>query len=248
MDKKLTIVAGGNSGIGLEIARAFYMSGSNVVILGRNSARNNKAVKSIKRSENSERKIHSYVCDMSSESKILETFLKIRKNFGRADNFINSVGLWRLCPITKITKEFSKKLHDNNFLPIILVCKVAPNFMTKGSSIVNLSSFAAIMPMSEGSIYAAYKSAVINFTKSAADELAQKDIRVNCVTPGVVDTPMTSDNIKKNKSSLLKPISLKSIGTPQQVAGTVKFLCSEDASYITGENIVISGGKYIVQK
>ena len=57
-----------------------------------------------------------------------------------------------------------------------------------------------------------------------------------------------SDNIKKNKSSLLKPISLKSIGTPQQVAGTVKFLCSEDASYITGENIVISGGKYIVQK
>lgn len=248
MHKKLTIVAGGNSGIGLEIARAFYINGSDVVILGRNGAKNKLAIKSIKSSAKSKRKIHSYVCDMSSESKILETLLKIKKSFGRADNFINSVGLWRQCPITDITKEFLKKLHDNNFLPIILVCKVAPIFMKKGSSIVNLSSFAAIMPMSEGSIYAAYKAAVINFTKSAADELAQKDIRVNCVTPGVIDTPMTSDNIKKNKSSLLKPISLKSIGTPQQVAGTVKFLCSEDASYITGENIVISGGKYIVQK
>ena len=248
MDKNLTIVAGGNSGIGLEIARAFYKSGSNIVILGRNSSRNKLAVKSIKRSSNSGTKINSYVCDMSSESKILETFSKIKKNFGKADNFINSVGLWKLCPVTKITNKFVKNLHDNNFLPIILVCKVAPIFMKKGSSMVNLSSFAAIMPMSEGSIYGAYKAAVINFTKSAADELAQKDIRVNCVTPGIIETPMTSGHIKKNKSTLLKPISLKSIGTPQQVAGTVKFLCSEDASYITGENIVISGGKYIVQK
>jgi len=248
MDTQLTIVAGGNSGIGLEIARTFCKNGSNVVILGRNGKSNKIAVKSISESANCEKKIHSYVCDMSSESKILDTFSKIKKKFGRANNLINSVGLWRLCPITELTKEFTKNMHDNNLLPIILACKVAPIFMKKGSSIVNLSSFAAIMPHAEGSIYGAYKAAVINFTKSAADELAQKEIRVNCVTPGVIDTPMTFQHIKKNKSVLLKPISLESIGTPEDVAGTVKFLCSRDASYVTGENIVISGGKYIVQK
>ena len=74
--------------------------------------------------------------------------------------------------------------------------------MNKNSSIVNLSSFAAVMPMPEGSIYSAYKASVINFTKSAADELAKFKIRVNTVTPGVINTPMTSNHISKNENAL----------------------------------------------
>ena len=138
-------------------------------------------------------------------------------------------------------------MHDNNFLPLVLGCKIMPSFMSKGS-IVNLSSFASLMPMENGSIYSSYKSAAITFTKSAAAELSRKGIRANIVTPGVIETPMTKSYISKNKDKLLEPIPLNRIGKPEDVVGPVLFLCSRHASYITGENIIISGGKYIIQE
>ena len=165
----------------------------------------------------------------------------------KIDNFVNSVGLWKVKPIIKLTTKEINQMHDNNFLPLVLGCKIMPSFMSKGS-IVNLSSFASIMPMKDGSIYSSYKSAAITFTKSAAAELSKLGIRVNIVTPGVIETPMTRTYINKNKNKLLKPIPLKRIGSPEDVVGPVLFLCSSLSSYITGENIIISGGKYIIQE
>ncbi len=248
MKNNLTVVAGGNSGIGYEIARTFFADGSDVVILGRNKNKNEKAIKSIAESVSSDSSIKSYVCDMSIEKDIKKVFNRLKKNYGGINNLINSVGLWKLCPIKKLKYEFIIDMHKNNLLPIILSCKIAPDYMKKNSSIVNVSSFAAIMPMPDGSIYSAYKAAVINFTKSCADEFASENIRVNCVTPGVIETPMTAKHISGNRKKLQAAISLKSIGTPDMVAQPVKFLCAHESNYITGENLVISGGKYIVQK
>lgn len=248
MKSSLTVIAGGNSGIGYEIAKSFFADGSDVVILGRNNDKNKNAIKSITSQVNSNSNISSYVCDMSSHADIRNTFSKINSSYGGIDNLINSVGLWKLCPINQLTEEFILDLHKNNLMPIFLSCTIASKYMNKNSSIINLSSFAAIMPMAQGSIYSAYKAAVINFTKSCADELAQKKIRVNCVTPGVIETPMTSEHISNNIEKLEKPISMMAIGTPEMVAQPIKFLCSSDAGYITGENLVITGGKYIVQK
>ncbi len=245
-DNKLTVVAGGNSGIGLEIARGFYESGSDVIILGRNNKKNLKAVKDIKEN-NQQKALKSYVCDLSKEKKFSEVAKNIYKNYGRIDNFINCVGLWKVSPISKVTSLGIKEMHDNNFLPLVLGTKIISPFMSKGS-IVNLSSFAYLMPMKEGSIYSSYKAAAVTFTKSAADELSKRGIRVNIVTPGVIDTPMTRSHIVKNKRELIRPISLNRIGLPSEIVGPVLFLCSNDSSYITGENLIISGGKYITQK
>lgn len=243
---KLTVVAGGNSGIGFEIAKGFSSEGSKVIILGRNKNKNQKALAKLSKESELE-VIEAYECDLSKEKKLLTVSKKIVRKYGKIDNFVNSVGLWKVKPITKLKKEEIDEMHENNFLPIVLGCKVMPSFMSKGS-IVNLSSFSSIMPMQEGSIYSSYKSAAITFTKSAAAELSKEGIRVNIVTPGVIETPMTSNYINKNRTKLLKPISLNRIGEPKDVVGPVLFLCSNLASYITGENIIISGGKYIIQE
>ena len=115
-------------------------------------------------------------------------------------------------------------------------------------SIINISSFAGIMPQKKSSIYACLKAAIINFTKSSASELAQYGIRVNCITPGVINTNMTKEYIEKNKNNLLKPISLNRFGKMKEVANGIIFLSSEYANYINGENLCITGGKYLTQE
>ena len=245
---KLSLIAGGNSGIGFEIAKTLYIQGSNVVIIGRDKKKNKEAVTQIKSSRNSgDNLIESFSCDFSAEDQVRSLLPKIKDAYGLINNFINCVGFWEARLISEMTTDHINKIHDNNFLSVALGCTLIPKYMDEGS-IINLSSFAALMPMKNCSLYSAYKSAVITFTKSAADELSERNIRVNSVTPGVIETPMTSDHIKSNIDSITNSIALKRIGKPKDIVGPILFLCSDSASYITGENLVISGGKYIVQQ
>ena len=116
------------------------------------------------------------------------------------------------------------------------------------NSIINICSFAAFMPQKNSSIYACLKAAVLNFTKSSASELAKYNIRVNSITPGVIETDMTRDYIKKNEKKLLRPISSKAFGHGDDIANGVAFLSSNNSKYINGENICITGGKYLTQE
>jgi 3-oxoacyl-[acyl-carrier protein] reductase len=119
--------------------------------------------------------------------------------------------------------------------------------MKKSGVIINIGSFAGIIPMKNASLYSSYKSSINSFTKSAATELADLNIRVNCVIPGVIRTSMTSDYIDDNYDKLISAIPLNRIGTTEEVANTVLFLCSDMASYITGAILEVTGGKYITQ-
>ena len=245
-NNKITLIAGGNSGIGYEIAETFLKYGSKVIILGRTNKKNILAVKSLRNKSNID-DIISYNCDLSSEVSLLKVLKKINKDHGKVNYFINCVGILSTKQIKNIDKKHIYNLHDNNFLPIVFGCKLVPKFMKKGV-IVNFSSFAAEMPFDSGSLYGAYKSAAINFTKSAAAELIKKNIKVNIVSPGLIDTPMNTSRIRNNKTNLLKSIAMKKAGKPSDISGVVLFLCSDYASYITGENIVVSGGKYLTQQ
>jgi len=119
--------------------------------------------------------------------------------------------------------------------------------MTSKGVIINLGSFAGVLPMKNASIYSLLKSSINAFTKSSASELASKDIRVNCIIPGVVRTPMTSKYIDENYNKIIKPIAMERVGDPSEIANAILFLCSDLASYITGTTLEVTGGKYLTQ-
>ena len=153
--------------------------------------------------------------------------------------------------ILELTVEDIDYAFNNILKSTIYGTKNAAAAMKKnsdGGSIINIGSFAGIMAQKNASLYACFKAAIISFTKSAAAELAEYNIRVNCVTPGVISTAMTDDYINDNYQNLIQQISLKKIGTTEEVANGVVFLSSDYASYITGENLCITGGKYLIQR
>lgn len=116
-----------------------------------------------------------------------------------------------------------------------------------GGVIINASSFAVKLPLPGYSVYAASKAALLSITKSMAAEWAPYDIRVNAYAPGIIETGMTRDAILKNKDKMLKDISLNRFGAPSEIADGVLFLASRSASYITGVEMDISGGKFLNQ-
>jgi NAD(P)-dependent dehydrogenase (short-subunit alcohol dehydrogenase family) len=149
-----------------------------------------------------------------------------------------------------VTDSFWDDVYYNN----IKLNFFASQFLAKTNiakrkklNIINLSSFAAIMPSSGYGIYASSKSALTNLTKTMAAEWSKFNIRVNCIIPGVIETPMTKNIIKIKQAELLLPIALKRIGEPNEVAHVALFLASEYSSYICGATIDVTGGKYIIQ-
>ena len=246
---KTVVVTGGATGIGYTIAKTFNQLGANVVICGRTKSKLRKAEQSLLNTRNDVQKnLMSVVCDMSLENEVNTMLENILQQFGSVDIFINNAGVWSLSPLLELTGDEIDYAYKNTLKSTIIGTKISAGAMNKvGGSIINIGSFSGIMAQKNASIYGCLKTAIISFTKSAANELAEYNIRVNCVTPGVIRTPMTDEYINVNYQQLVKPISLKKIGTVQEIANGVIFLSSEFSSYITGENLCITGGKYLIQ-
>ena len=246
--KKTVIVAGGGSGIGYAIAKSFFARGANVVICGRRESVLNQAVENIeKKAKKGHGKIVAIQCDMSKEENVLALIKKTLTKFSRLDVFINSAGTWVPAPIHALKEDDILNLVKDNLITTILGTKHAAQGMDNGGVIVNIGSFAGILPQRGASIYSSIKSALHHFTRSSAVELAEKQIRVNCVIPGVIRTPMTSDYIDENMDKLLQAIPLGRVGTAEDVAHSVLFLSSDLAQYITGTSLEVTGGKYATQ-
>jgi NAD(P)-dependent dehydrogenase (short-subunit alcohol dehydrogenase family) len=237
------IVTGGGTGIGLSISKTLLENGANVMICGRRSSILSKAQEEI-----GSNKLDIFQADLSHEQGVQGLIEKTQEKFGGLQGYINNSGSWNLCPIKNLDYTETMGLVQNNLMTTILGTKHAANAMKKGGCIINMGSYAGLNPMRHGSIYSCIKSGVVTFTRSSASELAEDGIRVNCVIPGVIQTDMTKDHIRANKSELLKPIALKRIGTCQDVANGVAFLCSAHASYITGTTLEITGGKFLTQQ
>ena len=167
--------------------------------------------------------------------------------FQDIDILINNCGTWSLGPISEL-KNSEIDAHYNNILKsTILGTKFASAYLGESGVIINVGSFAGILPMRNASIYSSFKSAINVFTRSSATELGKLGIRVNCITPGVIRTPMTSQYIDDNYDKIIEPIALGRVGSCEEVANAVLFLCSDLASYITGTVLEITGGKYMTQ-
>lgn len=251
-NNKTVLITGGVSGIGLETASRYYELDANIIICGRNKEKF-QAAKDYILQNNPKKKaeILTYQCDMSNEQEIKKMIDEIKSKFDEINIFINNCSTWLSSSILELKVEDLNEAYNNILKSTILGTKIIGSEMKNKNgdkSIINISSFAGIMPQKNSSIYACLKAAIINFTKSSASELAQYGIRVNCITPGVINTNMTKEYIEKNKNNLLKPISLKRFGKMKEVANGIIFLSSEYANYINGENLCITGGKYLTQE
>jgi meso-butanediol dehydrogenase / (S,S)-butanediol dehydrogenase / diacetyl reductase len=240
--KQRFIVTGGATGIGRAITELLLMCGAHVVI----SARREDVLRCAQQEIDSDR-LGVFAADLSKEDNIKNLIDYACEKFGDLSGYINNAGSWTRSLITNLDNEDIIKSVSNNLMTTILGTKHAALAMKKGGSIINMASYAGLKPMSQGSVYSCLKSAVITFTRSSAAELAEAGIRVNCVIPGVIETEMTREHIQANKENLLKPIALKRFGSCEDVAQGVAFLCSSQASYITGTALEITGGKFLTQ-
>lgn len=246
---KNILVIGGSSGIGLSIVTEFLKSNAKVFSISRNIKKIESAKKLL-----AKKKILKNATFLSTEKNTIDDITKILNNL--TDNkvffdvLINCNGYYEKMNLIDVTDSFWDDVYYNN----IKLNFFASQFLAKTNiakrkklNIINLSSFAAIMPSSGYGIYASSKSALTNLTKTMAAEWSKFNIRVNCIIPGVIETPMTKNIIKIKQAELLLPIALKRIGEPNEVAHVALFLASEYSSYICGATIDVTGGKYIIQ-
>ena len=239
---KLAIITGGARGIGKQIALTFAKEGYNIAI---NYRTENEDLKNTKKEiEENNVKCFTFQGDVTN-FKDCEQFVKqIVEEFGNIDVLVNNAGITRDTLLMRMKEEDFKQVIDTNLIGTFNVTKNVISYMMKARSgrIINISSVVGISGNAGQTNYSSSKAGIIGFTKSLAKEVASRNITVNAVAPGFIETQMT-DVLKDDiKEEIAKKIPLKRMGTPQDVANVVKFLASNDSSYITGQVINIDGG------
>ena len=241
-EKKVALITGGTRGIGREIAKKFAKEGCNLVL---NYVSDNTDVEKIK-SEFNEYGIDVLVlkADVSVFSDCENLVKEAIEKFGKIDILVNNAGITKDTLIAMMKEDAFDKVIDVNLKGTFNVTKnVVPYMMKKrNGNIINISSVVGVVGKAGQSNYAASKAGIIGFTKSLAKELAPRNIRVNAVAPGFIDTDMTSVLSDKVKENINLQIPLKRMGKAEEVANVVSFLANDESSYITGQVINVDGG------
>lgn len=248
MSKKLTgkvaLVTGGSKGIGASIAELLAEEGASVVVNYSTSKEGaERVVQSIERKGG---KAIAIQANMMNQKDIDHLFSETKKAFGKLDILINNAGIYEFTPLEQITAEHFHKHFDLNVLGLLFACRAAVNYCgPAGGSIVNISSLASTARIPKSAVYSATKAAVDAITRTLAAELGPRKIRVNSINPGVVQTEGTQsagilESDFRKEAEAKTPLGR--IGVPKDIAPAAVFLASDDAGWITGETLVISGG------
>jgi len=235
---KNVLITGATGGIGSALIDAFYSKEYNLFISGTNK----KKLQSIK-SKYTER-LEVCGCDLSKDAEIENLVIKAQEYYGSIDILVNNAGITKDNLFLRISKEDWDQVIDINLNANFLITKLALKNMVKKrwGRIINISSDASKIGNPGQTNYVASKSAIEGFTRSLASEVASRNVTVNCVSPGLINTNML-DNIEQNKlESMSKNIPCGRIGDPKDVANAVFFLASEESSYITGQVLHVNGG------
>ncbi|KAF9918805.1 reductase [Linnemannia zychae] len=244
LSNTLTLIPGGTRGIGLATAKLFARQGSRVAVLGRDQERINYVLEKelAPISENSSSVGHlGFQCDVSKHDDIERTIKELNK-IAPVDYLINSAGIARDSLLIAHSLEDIENVISTNLMGTIWLNKaVAKGMMRrKKGAIVNISSVVGLQGNIGQSVYSASKSAIVGFSKSLSKELGSRNITVNVIAPGYIDTDMTSSIPEDRKEAIIAKTSLGRLGQPEDVAEAALFLAQ--AKFITGQVLVVDGG------
>jgi NAD(P)-dependent dehydrogenase (short-subunit alcohol dehydrogenase family) len=242
LDGKVTLITGGNSGIGLATAKQFVDEGAYVFITGRREAELSGAVKDIGKN------VTAVQGDVSNLGDLERLFAQIKRDKGKLDIIFANAGVARYAPLGSITEEFYDSIFNINVKGVLFTVQKALPLMPDGGSIILNASIVASKGFSANSVYSATKAAVRSFARTWTTDLKDRRIRVNAVSPGSIDTPGLTDLLDSAEASderrkmIANSVPLGRFGTPDEIAKAVVFLASDDSSYITGTELFVGGG------
>ena len=242
---KVAVVTGASKGIGAAIARHLAADGASVAV---NFASDREGAEQVVADiTKAGGKAVAVQGSVSKVGDVNHIFATTRKTYGNVDILVNNAGVYKFAPIDEFTESEYRRQFDTNVLGPYLSIKTAlANFNPKGGSIINISSVASRENPATASIYSATKAALDSITSTLAKELGPKQIRVNAVSPGGVDTPgnhaagVIGSDFQLN---MIARTPLGRFGQPDDIALVVAFLASDEARWITGEKIFVSGGQ-----
>jgi len=242
LDGKITLVTGGDSGIGLATAKRFVGEGAYVFVTGRREAELSAAVTEVGRN------ITGIVGDVSKLDELDRLFAQITREKGRLDVVFANAGTAKLAPLGEITEELYASLFNINVKGLLFTVQKALPLLPDGASIILNASIVGSKGLASNSVYSATKAAVRSFARTWTTDLKSRRIRVNAVSPGSTETPGLRDLLasspagEERRKSIAGSVPLGRFGTPDEVAKAVVFLASDDSSYITGAELFVDGG------
>ena len=239
---KNAIVTGGTRGIGREIARTLAQNGANIAI---NYRKYNEEVENlIEELKSFGVKVVACKCDVSNEEEVINFIKEVKDKFESIDILVNNAGITKDGLIIRMSEKDFDDVIDVNLKGTFNTTKAVSSIMVKQryGKIINISSVVGVAGNAGQCNYAASKAGVIGFSKSVARELAARNINVNVIAPGYINTDMTSVLPDRVKEEVIKTIPMKKIGEPKEIANLVLFLSSNLSNYITGQVINVDGG------
>ena len=241
----MAVVTGGYRGIGRAICVALGRAGAHVVAADvLDEAVGQETVAAV---EAAGGKAELVRCDVTNSGSVDEALGGLHKRLGRLDILVNNAGIARDQLLMRVSDEDVQKTFAVNVTGAIYCCRAAIRPMMRGKHgrIVNLASVVAELGNPGQTVYSASKAALIGLTKTLAREYASRGVTVNAVAPGYIDTDMTRNLPEDAKKYMLGQVPLGRVGSPEDVASAVLFLCSDEAGYVTGQVLRVNGGMYV---
>jgi NAD(P)-dependent dehydrogenase (short-subunit alcohol dehydrogenase family) len=247
LEGKVAVITGGTSGIGLATAQRFASEGAYVFIIGRRQSELDAAVKQISKNNNNVTGVQG---DVSNLADLDRLYSMVKEEKGRIDILFANAGVGELVPLGEITEAHFDKTFGINVKGLLFtVQKALPLFQDGGGgSIILNASIAASKGIEASSVYSATKAAIRSFARTWTVELKHRKIRVNAISPGMIDTPglnglaQSEEQIEQFKTSFVSNVPMGRMGSPDEVAKAVSFLASDDSSYVTGIELFVDGG------
>jgi len=237
---KVALVTGGARGIGRAIVEALAAEGAALGVLDRSEELAREVAASI---EARGGKAVAFGGDVSQRADVIDAVQALKKLHGRFDVMVNNAIWVRYGPITDITPEMLERMVGTGFNSIVWGIQAAAEAMDEGGSVVNIASSAAFLGLPEGMVYCGVKAGVLGLSRSAAVDLGPRGIRVNSICPGSIPTEGVKINVDPEKVKVrIAKTPMKRLGSVDDIARAACFLASDEASFITGESLLVDGG------